>query len=293
MSAVRKPAGRKRAGPAHTGPKRTIALDGTVWLTIDGALLGGRHRIGLLRAVHETGSITQAAKAIGLSYKAAWDAVDAMNNLAGAALVERSAGGRGGGHTALTTRGLQLVERYDAIDAMHRRFVAQLGAGSVDLAKDIDLLRTLNMKTSARNHFVGTVVALRKGAVNDEVELAVAGGHRIVAVVTSESSESLGLVVGATAFALIKASSIIVATDLAPAKLSARNQLTGIVTHVEHGAVNDEIVITLSTNEETADHALTVAAIVTSASAKALGLKPGVTATALFKASSVIVGVPG
>jgi molybdate transport system regulatory protein len=289
MSATRKSV----EGKAVVG-KHTMTLDGTVWLTIDGALLGGRHRIGLLRAVHETGSITQAAKAIGLSYKAAWDAVDAMNNLAGAALVERSAGGRGGGRTALTARGLQLVERYDAIDAMHRRFVEQLGAGSVDLAKDIDLLRTLNMKTSARNHFVGTVVALRKGAVNDEVELAIGGGHRLVAVVTRESSESLGLVEGATAFALVKASSIIVATDLASAKLSARNQLTGTVTHVEHGAVNDEIVMTLSGNEDAAtDAALTVAAIVTSASAKALGLVPGVTATALFKASSVIVGVPG
>jgi molybdate transport system regulatory protein len=275
MSAVRKP--------------RPLVLDGTVWLTIDGALLGGRHRIQLLRAVHEAGSITQAAKSIGISYKAAWDAVDAMNNLAGTALVERSAGGRGGGRTALTPRGLQLVDRYDEIDAMHKRFVEQLGASSTDLAHDIDLLRTLNMKTSARNHFVGTVVALRKGAVNDEVELAIPGNHRIVAVVTRESTEALGLAEGVTAFALVKASSIIIATDLPPAKLSARNQLTGTVTHVEHGAVNDEIVLTLGA----ADGALTIAAIVTSVSAKSLGLKPGVAATALFKASSVIIGVPG
>jgi molybdate transport system regulatory protein len=266
-----------------------LAVDGTVWLTIDGALLGGRNRIHLLQAIDATGSITQAAKAIGISYKAAWDAVDAMNNLAGAALVERSAGGRGGGHTALTGRGLQLVKRYDEIDAMHRRFVEQLTSGATDLAQDIDLLRTLNMKTSARNHFVGKVVALRRGAVNDEVELEVAGGHRIVAVVTRESTESLGLAEGVTAFALVKASSILIATDLPPAKLSARNQLAGVVAHVEHGAVNDEVVMTLGE----ADGALTVAAIVTSASAKPLGLEPGVAATAIFKASSVIIGVPG
>jgi len=266
-----------------------LAVDGTVWLTIGGALLGGRNRIHLLQAIDATGSITQAAKAIGISYKAAWDAVDAMNNLAGAALVERSAGGRGGGHTALTERGLQLVGRYDEIDALHRRFVEQLSSGTTDLARDIDLLRTLNMKTSARNHFVGKVVGLRRGAVNDEVELQIAGGHRIVAVVTRESTESLGLAEGVTAFALVKASSIIVATDLPPVKLSARNQLTGVVTHVEHGAINDEIVITLGD----ADGALTVAAIVTGVSTKSLDLEPGVTATALFKASSVIIGVPG
>ncbi len=266
-----------------------LALDGTVWITIGGALLGGRHRIQLLRAVHETGSITHAARATGVSYKAAWDAVDAMNNLAGAALVERSAGGRGGGRTALTPRGLALVRRYDEIDAMHRRFVEQLGAGATDLARDIDLLRTLNMKTSARNHFVGTVRAVRRGAVNDEIELEIAGGHRLVAVVTRESTETLGLVDGATAFALVKASSIVIAVDVETAKLSARNRLSGTVSHVEHGAVNDEVVLAIGDGRD----APTIAAIVTSASARALGLAPGTKATALFKASSVIVGVPG
>ncbi len=269
--------------------RKGMRLDGTVWLTIDGALLGGTHRIELLRAVHAAGSITQAAKDVGISYKAAWDAVDAMNNLAGAALVERSAGGRGGGRTALTPRGIALVDRYDAIERMHREFVERLGAGATDLARDIDLLRTLSMKTSARNHLVGRVTALKPGAVNDEVELEVAGGHRIVAVVTRDSTEALGLAIGVTAFALVKASSIIVATDLPPAKLSARNQLSGIVTHVEEGAVNDEIVMQLG---DAAD-GLTIAAIVTSASRRSLGLAEGVAATALFKASSVIVGVPG
>jgi molybdate transport system regulatory protein len=144
------------------------------------------------------------------------------------------------------------------------------------------------MKTSARNHFVGIVTGVNPGAVNDEIELSITGGHRIVAVVTRESTEALGLVEGVKAFALIKASSIIVATELPPAKLSARNQLAGTVTHVEHGAVNDEILITLGEGNA----AITIAAIVTSASAKSLGLAPGVAATALFKASSVIIGVP-
>jgi molybdate transport system regulatory protein len=266
-----------------------LALEGTVWMTAGGALLGGRDRIGLLRAIAAHGSITHAAKAMGISYKAAWDAVDAMNNLAGNALVERTAGGRGGGRTALTERGARLVARYAEVEAVHRRFVAQLSDVSADLAHDIELWRTLNMKTSARNHFAGVVVAVRKGAVNDEVELRIAGDHRIVAVVTHESTESLGLAKGAAAFALVKASSIIIATDVEPAKLSARNQLAGTVTRVEHGAVNDEVVLSL----DSADSGVTIAAIVTSASAKSLGLREGVQATAIFKASSVILGVPG
>lgn len=284
MNTRRKPPARRPALPPPI-----LALEGALWMTANGALLGGRNRIDLLRAIAATGSITHAAKAVGASYKAAWDAVDAMNNLAGVALVERSAGGRGGGRTALTPHGTRLLARYDEVDALHRRFVEHLSAGGADLASDLDLMRMLNMKTSARNHFVGKVSALRKGSVNDEVELELAGGHRIVAVITRESTDALGLEVGSTAFAWVKASSIIVATGLAPARLSARNQLGGKVARIEHGAVNDEIVIAIGDGKG----ALTIAAVVTCASAQALGLERGTSATAIFKASSVIVGVPG
>lgn len=268
--------------------KPTLALDGTVWLTVGGALLGGRNRIDLLRAIAATGSITQAAKALGISYKAAWDAVDAMNNVAGGALVTRSAGGRGGGSTALTARGERLVDRYGRIEDAHRRFVERLSAEATDLAQDVDLLRRLSMKTSARNHFSGTVVAVRAGAVNDEIELEIAGGRRIVAIVTKESAEGLGLVAGKQAFALVKASSVIVATEMGDARLSARNRLAGTVTRLTHGAVNDEVVLMIG---DAAD-GLTIAAVVTAQSARSLGLVEGVEATAIFKASSVIVGVP-
>lgn len=269
--------------PGRRSRTEPIELHGAVWMTVGGESLGGKGRIGLLRAIAEHGSITQAAKAYGMSYKAAWDAVDTMNNLAGAPLVERSTGGRGGGSTRLTPRGRQLVERYAQIEAVHARFVQLLSDESIDVANDFNLLRTINMKTSARNQFLGTVTACKGGAVNDEVELTLPGGARIVAIVTHESAASLGLKPGATAFALVKASSVIVATDLKDVRLSARNQLAGTVSAVTPGAVNAEVVIDLG-------HGLTLAAIVTQASLATLGLAPGVKATALFKASSVIVG---
>jgi molybdate transport system regulatory protein len=260
-----------------------IELHGAVWMTVAGENLGGHGRVGLLRAIAETGSITHGAKAIGLSYKAAWDAIDTMNNVAGAPLVERSAGGRGGGSTRLTERGQQLVERYARIDALHRRFVQLLSDEATDLASDLDLLRMLNMKTSARNQFAGTVSAVKPGAVNDEIELTLAGGARVIAVVTHSSAQSLQLEPGATAFALIKASSVIVATDLEGATLSARNQLPGTVSALHAGAVNAEVVLDL-------DGGGSIAAVVTLGSAKALGLKKGARAIAIFKASSVILG---
>ena len=265
-------------------PSEALTLQGAVWLAVGSENLGGNERIGLLRAIAEQGSITQAAIAVGMSYKAAWDAVDSMNNLAGEPLVTRTTGGRGGGSTLLTTRGTRLVERFAQLDAAHRRFVQLLSAESTDLQTDFTVLNTLNMKTSARNQFNGTVTAVRSGAVNDEVELTLPGGARIVAVVTRESTESLGLRTHMAAFALIKASSILVATDLEGAKLSARNQLRGKVASLTPGAVNSEVVIAIEGGGS-------IAAIVTQASAKELRLAPGVQATALFKASSVILGV--
>jgi molybdate transport system regulatory protein len=140
------------------------------------------------------------------------------------------------------------------------------------------------MKTSARNQLSGTVSAVTKGAVNDEVELTLAGGKRIVAIVTHESAVNLGLTVGAKAFALIKASSVIVVTDMSGVRLSARNQLAGTVSHAQPGAVNSEVQLDVG-------EGLTITAIVTAESARALGLVPGSKAMAIFKASSVLLGV--
>jgi molybdate transport system regulatory protein len=261
-----------------------LELQGVVWMTVGGEVLGGEQRMGLLRAVAEQGSITHAAKAVGLSYKGAWDAIDAMNRLAGEALVERSTGGRGGGGTRMTPYGERLVARFDQLVAVHRRFTHLLADESIDLDKDFSLLSILNMKTSARNQFVGTVTAVRSGAVNDEIELSLPGGQRIVAVVTRDSTMLLGLRTNMRAIALIKSSSVLIATDLDGAKLSARNQLAGTVCGITPGAVNAEVTIDIDGGDS-------INAVVTRGSLKALGLAVGSRATAFFKAASVILAV--
>ena len=270
--------------PRRRRASRRLAVQGSVWISVGDQTLGGSERFGLLRAVASEGSITKAAKAYGISYRAAWNALDAMNALAGEALVERSVGGRGGGSTRLTAHGLQLIDRFEAIAAAHQRFLKLLDQQSIDVDQPFSLLQVLNMKTSARNQFVGTITALRSGAVNDEVEITLPAGQRIAAVVTQESAQSLGLRTKMTAIALVKASSVVVATDLEGAKVSARNQLAGTVSTVTPGVVNAEVVIDL-------DGGGSIAAIVTEGSVKSLGLGPGKRAIALFKASSVIVAV--
>lgn len=255
-------------------------------MTIGGSKFGGQDRIALLAQIAESGSITQAARALGISYKAAWDAIDAMNNLASEPLVVRLTGGKGGGGTRLTARGQQLVENFRTIEREHQRFMAALHQQADNLANDYLLIRRMSMKTSARNQFLGKVTSVREGAVNDEVELDVSGGNRIVATITRDSTASLGLKAGSEAFALVKASSIIILTDDSGARFSACNRLNGTVSRVQPGAVNTEVVIELAGGAS-------VAAIITNESSNNLELAVGKPASALFKASSVIIGVPG
>ncbi len=265
--------------------KTAIGLDGAIWMTVGGASLGGPGRIALLAQIGACGSITQAAKAIGMSYKAAWDAIDAMNNLAGEPLVERAAGGKGGGGTRLTARGAQLVANFRLIEREHRNFVERLGGYAAGIADDYRLVRRMGMRTSARNQFSGKITDVKRGAVNDEVALAVAGGHAIVAIVTRESVDDLGLQPGAEAFALVDSSSIILASGDEGARYSARNRLSGTIARIAPGAVNTEVVIDLAGGGS-------LAAIVTRESSNAMGLAVGARVSAMFKASSVIVGVP-
>jgi len=69
------------------------------------------------------------------------------------------------------------------------------------------------MKLSARNVLRGTVAAITPGAVNSEVVIRLAGGEEVVAVITKKSVENLGLAVGKEAYAVIKASEVMVGVD--------------------------------------------------------------------------------
>ena len=139
------------------------------------------------------------------------------------------------------------------------------------------------MKTSARNQFLGTVTRATRGAVNCEVILDIGGGDSLAAIITNTSLDNLGLAPGVEAHALIKAPWVIVTTDEGM-KTSARNRLCGVVSRCVAGAVNGEVIIDLPGGK-------VVTAIITNDSIESLGLKEGVRACALIKASHIILAV--
>ncbi|WP_448095861.1 TOBE domain-containing protein [Luteibacter yeojuensis] len=261
-----------------------LRYEGSLWLSDGARRWGGADRVELLAQIGATGSITAAAKAVGMSYKGAWDAVEAMNNLAGEALVLRAAGGRGGGGARLTPRAERLIAAFRGIDAEHRRFVERLAALGDEATDDIHLLRRFTMRTSARNQLAGIVRTVTTGAVNDTVEITLAGGTPLLATVTRESTSSLALAPGRAVVALVKASWVMLGLPDERLRVSASNQLAGTVLRVTPGAVNTEVTVELGGGG-------IVTAIVTTQSASALGLVEGSEVIAIFDASSVILGV--
>ena len=243
----------------------------------------GASRVALLRRIAATRSIAAAAKAEGLSYKAAWDAVQALNNLSAQPLVLAKTGGRKGGKTVVTPAGQALIAAYGKIDDLLSGYMdavqAVLDAEAVGLD---DLLRSLTMKTSARNAWHGVVTEVKDGAVNAEVHLRIADDIDLVAIVTQQSVADLGLALGRTALALIKSSFVILAAGHDPLPVSARNRLKGTIVAITPGAVNDEVVLQL-------DAGKTLTAVVTHESVEELHLAVGQPAQGLIKASHIIL----
>ncbi len=96
----------------------------------------GPGKIALLEAIAEIGSITAAARALGMSYRRAWLLIDTMNRCFKARVVETEAGGNRGGGTQLTAVGAEVVRRYRSIETRAAK------AGASEIAALTRLLAT-------------------------------------------------------------------------------------------------------------------------------------------------------
>lgn len=242
----------------------------------------GLDRVALVEAVAELGSISAAASRLGISYRGAWEAIQALNNLFDGPLIEASPGGRAGGAAAVTPRGRAVVSAF-------RRVQVEIDAAMAKLEDSLageparDLFWSLGMRTSARNALRGTISNVTPGEVNGEVTLRLGEGIEITAIVTRRSVDELQLATGKPAIALIKSSFVILAKG-ENIRTSARNQIAGVVSSREDGALNSEIGLDIGGGK-------TLTATITLESAQALALAAGDAVTALIKAPHVILAV--
>jgi molybdate transport system regulatory protein len=189
-------------------------------------------RLEILREVGDCGSISQAARNVGVSYKAAWQALDMLSNLAGVPLVERSVGGAGGGGATLTRAGEQLLRAGRELAKTREQVLGRLGAAPA---------AALGLRTSMRNQMPCTVAALDVHGPLVRVRLATAAGQELASRITAESAELLGLQAGLAVIALCKATAVQVARPFPAAKQV--NAVEGKVTRVARGDAGDEVAV--------------------------------------------------
>jgi molybdate transport system regulatory protein len=121
-----------------TGPRRTpkdAAARFRLRITRGEDIAVGPGKVDLLEAIARDGSITSAARTLGMSYRRAWLLVDTMNRCFRSAVVETEAGGARGGGTALTPLGAEVVRRYRRSEALAAK------AAAAELAALARLLR--------------------------------------------------------------------------------------------------------------------------------------------------------
>lgn len=238
-------------------------------------------RLDILRRIGQVGSISEAARGADVSYKAAWQAIDTLTNLAGAPLVERTVGGSGGGGAQLTATGRQLLDAADTLATLRQQALAQVAQRSDAQAGVAPRLAGLGLRTSMRNQLPCQVLALQRAGRAMQVRLGLSDGSTLLSRITRESAELLGLAVGNEVLALAKATAVAVVA--APTKAATLpNQLHGTVARLARSVAGDEVVLTLACGLQMVGFA-----------APGLQLKVGQAAVVVFDDAAVVLAVGG
>lgn len=105
--------------------KKKYSVKFRIWFYADGDKFLGKGRVELLERIKGTGSITNAAKGMKMSYRQAWQMVNEMNESAPEIVVEKSLGGKGGGGATLTKAGEQAIEQFHEFENKVNQFIVE------------------------------------------------------------------------------------------------------------------------------------------------------------------------
>ena len=105
--------------------KSKFQVKSRIWITAEDGTYLGEGRIALLEEIDRHGSISKAAKAMGMSYKKAWRLVDSMNGIGSQLLVKRTIGGVGGGGTELSDAGRKAIELFKELRDGNHKYLDQ------------------------------------------------------------------------------------------------------------------------------------------------------------------------
>ena len=105
--------------------KGNFIVNGSLWIEGDGTRFFGPGPVELLKLIQETGSINQAAKKMGMSYKKAWEIVNRLNTIADSPLVITATGGEKGGGSSISDEAQQLIDFHQSLRERFKKFLEQ------------------------------------------------------------------------------------------------------------------------------------------------------------------------
>lgn len=255
-------------------------LKASLTLSSQDKLFANPRRIALLQQIAITGSISQGAKLAGISYKAAWDAVNDMNVAFSHKVVSSEKGGKGGGGAKLTPFGLRLLQVYSITEQVQNMALDALLDDAVGMDNLLELMAHFSLKTSARNQLTGTICAIHRQDLNDQIEVQLSSGQMVTAVVTHASSQRLGLALNKSVLLLFKAPAVKISAT--PIVECGHNQIEGQLQHINYLGDKVELALQIGTNSQ-------VHALMSQSALDGMPLSLGETYYASFDAGQTIV----
>ncbi len=202
-------------------------------------------RLDILRRIHDVGSISEAARNAGVSYKAAWQAIETLSNLAGGPLVEKVVGGAKGGGTRLTAKGLEVLE---LANELTRARVEVLARYQLKGTPSLSSIALSSLSTSMRNMMPVTIRKIKIGSALVRLTLRLSDGQELRSSITKESAQILDIHEGMTVLALCKATAVeIMSPDLASEAIE--NCIRGVVTRSVREGKGGECTIQLPSSQ--------------------------------------------
>lgn len=175
-------------------------------LNLNQQLFTDPRRIALLKAIEQTGSLSQAAKQIGISYKTAWDAVNEINSLAPIPFLITAIGGKNGGGTKLSAYAVRFIQLYDLLTQLQYNAFNILNDDNIPLDDILKITAKLSLQTSARNQIYGSVVSIETNNIAGFVKVKLNDNQtELKAYITQQSVERLKININKTVLLLIKA----------------------------------------------------------------------------------------
>ncbi len=255
-------------------------IDSSLWFDKDKKGFLGKGRIELLKNIDRYGSLSKAAKAMNMSYKAAWDSLNEMKNLSNEELIISSTGGSGGGGSRLTKSAKEYIKMYDLLFESQQKFLKAIESHTKSFGDLQTFLQRSSLRTSARNQLFGRVKRVYRGKISSKILISVAKDIEIISSITNQSIKELGIKKEQNVFVLIKAPWVKISKE----KKDGENQIECVVKKIKTEETLVELKLQISPT-------LSLISVMQTEEFEALHVEPDERIIASFRPNDTIIGV--